>query len=182
MARIVLVTGGARSGKSAYAESLYHGKQQVTYLAPTRISDDEMRARIKLHRQRRPQTWQTVESSYDLAALVKKTGSTAVLLDCLTILTSNILFDITKNCPTIPIELQQQVEQNVFQELEALIDYVKVIDGELVMVTNEVGCSIVPENHIARVYRDILGRVNQRIAALCDEVYLVTCGIPLRLA
>jgi adenosylcobinamide kinase/adenosylcobinamide-phosphate guanylyltransferase len=92
------------------------------------------------------------------------------------------MFDITKDCPTIPIELQQQVEQNVFQELEYLIDYVKVVYGELVMVTNEVGCSIVPENHIARVYCDLLGRVNQRIAALCDEVYLVTCGIPLQLA
>ncbi len=181
MARIVFVTGGARSGKSAYAESLYSGKQQVTYIAVARISDDEMHDRIRLHQQSRPTEWTTIEGTYDLATLVKNTGHTALLLDCITILTSNIMFDITQDSENIPLTRQQTIENTVLQEIESLLHYVNKVDGELVMVTNEVGCSIVPEHYIARVYRDILGRINQRVAALCDEVYLVACGIPLRL-
>ena len=91
------------------------------------------------------------------------------------------MFDITKERATIPISLQQEIENAVLQEVKQLVCYVKEKEGTLVLVTNEVGYSIVPENHIARVYRDILGKINQRIAALCDEVYLVACGIPLQL-
>ncbi len=181
MARTILVTGGARSGKSTYAESIYQQATDVTYIAVARVSDEEMRTRIRLHQQARPQEWTTVEGTYNLSKLVRKTGHSSILLDCLTILTSNIMFDMTKELAKISINVQQEIETTVFRELTSLVQHVKEMDGRLVMVTNEVGYSIVPENHIARVYRDILGKINQRIAALCDEVYLVACGIPLQL-
>lgn len=181
MSRIVLVTGGVRSGKSAFAESFYAADQPVTYLATARISDAEMQARIHLHQQRRSPYWTTAEATSNLAAAVQKIGHTSVLLDCLTILTSTIMCDHTKDIPDISLPLQQTVEDAVLREITGLIEHIRNVQGTLVMVTNEVGLSIVPENHIARVYRDLLGRVNQRVAALCTEVYLVVVGIPLRL-
>jgi adenosylcobinamide kinase/adenosylcobinamide-phosphate guanylyltransferase len=95
-------------------------------------------------------------------------------------MTSNIMFDITKDLNKIPKEKQKQVEDTVATEIENLIKKIDEIGGKLVIVTNEVGCSIVPENHVARVYRDIIGKINQRVAAISKEVYLVTCGIPLK--
>jgi adenosylcobinamide kinase/adenosylcobinamide-phosphate guanylyltransferase len=182
MARIILVTGGARSGKSRYAESLYEPTERVVYIATSRIEDEEMQARIQQHRRSRPQTWQTFEATDHLYQATEGEPQTLhYLLDCLSVLTANILFDLTRTYEKIPDELQKTVEDTVIHEIELLIQNIKAMDGCLVMVTNEVGSSIVPENHVARVYRDILGRVNQCIAALCSEVYLVTCGIPLRL-
>jgi adenosylcobinamide kinase/adenosylcobinamide-phosphate guanylyltransferase len=179
MGRIVLVTGGARSGKSTFAEKQFRGKTQVVYIATSRIYDDEMKERVKLHRSSRPIEWVTFEGNYRLAEVVCDYRD--YLLDCITVLTSNIMFDITQDAEIISFELQKQVEDKVLGEIKSLINCVRAIAGDLVMVTNEVGYSIVPDNHIARVYRDIAGRVNQQIAALCDEVYLVACGLPLKL-
>lgn len=179
-ARTILITGGARSGKSAFAESLFQPQTEVVYLATARIDDDEMRERVKRHQQLRPSNWPTIERTYELHA-VCDIASPVILLDCISVLTSNIMFDATENQERIPPDVQQQVEDAVIKELEQLITAVREKHGMLVMVTNEVGDAIVPDNHVARVYRDILGRVNQRIAVLCDEVYLVTCGIPLQL-
>lgn len=182
MARIILVTGGARSGKSRYAESLLAEKQPVTYIAPARIEDAEMQERVRQHQCARPPGWKTFEGTYHLAQAVTGNDQTGdYLIDCLTVLTANIMFDSTHTVETISGELQQAVEDAVIEEIERFIRKVQACDSWLVMVTNEVGCAIVPENHVARVYRDILGRVNQRVAALCDEVYLVACGLPLRL-
>jgi adenosylcobinamide kinase/adenosylcobinamide-phosphate guanylyltransferase len=141
-----------------------------------------MQARVQQHQQSRPPTWKTFEGTYNLSQVTEKEPQMLhYLLDCVSVLTANIMFDLTRTYERIPLELQQKVEDTVVQELARLIQKITAKDGWLVMVTNEVGCSIVPENHVARVYRDILGRVNQRLAALCGEVYLVTCGIPLRL-
>ena len=180
--RTILITGGARSGKSAFAESFFQDETHVVYLATARILDDEMQERVRHHQQSRPSEWVTCERTYDLhVACESAPQPPAILLDCVSVLTSNTMFDLTSDYERIPSELQQQVEDTVCEELERLMSDVKVRGGRLVMVTNEVGDAIVPESHVARVYRDILGRINQRIAALCDEVYLVTCGIPLRL-
>lgn len=180
--RTIFITGGARSGKSGYAESLYATTSDVIYLATARITDDEMRERVERHKGSRPSGWRTIEQTYDLHTVCEaEGGSSSVLLDCVSILTSNIMLDLMKGCERIPPALQHKIEQVVIAEIETLIQTIQKKNGSLVMVTNEVGDSVVPENHLARVYRDILGRVNQHIAALCDEVYLVTCGIPLRL-
>ncbi len=179
MGRIVLVTGGARSGKSSFAESIYEGFLDVVYIATSRIYDDEMKDRVMLHRMQRPGEWKTFEGTYDLDNAVCEHKN--YLLDCLTVMSSNIMFDITKDYDRIPLEKQKKVEDRAVAEIEKLVKRIREIDGNLVMVTNEVGSSIVPENHVARVYRDIIGRVNQRVARLCDEVYIVACGLPLRL-
>jgi adenosylcobinamide kinase/adenosylcobinamide-phosphate guanylyltransferase len=182
MVRIILVTGGARSGKSRYAASFFDHNQQVAYMATSRIEDEEMQSRVQQHQQSRSPAWKTFEGTYNLSQVTEEEPQMLhYLLDCVSVLTANIMFDMTGTSERIPLELQQKVEDTVVQELATLIQKITALDGWLVMVTNEVGCSIVPENHVARVYRDILGRVNQRLAALCIEVYLVTCGIPLRL-
>lgn len=179
MSRIVLVTGGARSGKSSFAESVYAGMENVVYIATARVEDGEMKDRVRLHQQSRPQQWITYEGTYDLYKAVAP--SSHYLLDCVTVLTSNVMYDMTKQYERIPIDVQKEVENRVADEIEQLAEQVRKAGTDLVMVTNEVGDSIVPEHHVSRVYRDIVGRVNQRIAQLCSEVYLVTCGIPMRI-
>ncbi|GAK54383.1 cobinamide kinase [Candidatus Moduliflexus flocculans] len=179
MTRTILITGGARSGKSRFAESLLLPHTDVVYIATSDVSDDEMRDRVWLHQQRRPATWRTFEGVYQLRNAV--CDARYYLLDCLSILTSRFMFDLTRQLDRIPIDAQTRVEDAVFGELRSLQEGIAVIGGTLVIVTNEVGLSIVPENHVARVYRDILGKVNQRVAAMCDEVYLVVCGIPMKI-
>lgn len=176
---IILITGGARSGKSSFAESLYKGSSDVVYIATSRIDDDEMKERVRLHRSLRPSEWRTFEGNYDLCSCIGEEKN--YLLDCITVLTSNIMFDITGSMEKIPFEIQQKIEDTIMNEIGSLINEIRNRKFNLVMVTNEVGSSIVPENHIARVYRDIAGRINQKIAKMCDEVYLVSCGIPLRI-
>ena len=176
---ICLVTGGARSGKSTFAENLYQGNEDVVYIATSRVYDDEMNERIDLHRKSRPQAWRTFEGNYDLISSIGK--ERFYLLDCITVLTSNIMFDITKDTKYIDYNLQREVEDTIINEIKKLINAVNSKGYSLVLVTNEVGDSIVPEHHISRVFRDIQGRVNQQIAKLADQVYLVCCGIPVKI-
>lgn len=176
---IVLVTGGARSGKSTFAENLYKDKKDVVYIATSIALDEEMKERIIRHKQTRPDTWRTFEGYYSLTDALGTEKN--YLLDCITVLTSNIMFDMTKDLDTIPQKIQEEVEGKVYIELYNLIEAIRKKGYNLVMVTNEVGYSLVPENHIGRVFRDIQGRINQKVAALSDEVYLVCCGIPVKI-
>lgn len=176
---IVLVTGGARSGKSTFAESLYKDKEDVVYIATAKVYDDEMKKRVQLHQSSRPEVWRTYEGNYNL---IESLGDEEnYLLDCITVLTSNIMFDITKDMEKIPYEMQSLIEEKVLREIKTLVDEVNKKDYNLTIVTNEVGSSIVPEHHISRVFRDIQGRINQRIASISDKVYLVCCGIPVEI-
>jgi len=177
--RIILVTGGARSGKSRFAESLYFSEREVVYIATAQITDAEMAERVALHRASRPEGWTTAECTRGLAQAAA--GAPCVLLDCVTILTSNIMFELTAQYEVIPRPVRAQVESEVCAELGSLIETVRKTSGTLVMVTNEVGSAIVPDNHVARVYRDIVGRVNQFAGTQADEVYLVVCGQPLKI-
>lgn len=176
---IYLVTGGARSGKSSFAESLYKETLDVVYIATSKIHDKEMEERVKIHKKSRPNQWRTYEGNYNLRNAVEEEKN--YLLDCITVLTSNIMFDISKDTEYIDYPLQKEIEDRVILELENLINKIKGKGYNLVLVTNEVGDSIVPEHHISRVFRDIQGRVNQRIASLSDKVYLVCCGIPVKI-
>lgn len=176
---ICLITGGARSGKSSFAESLYKDKKNVVYIATSKIYDKEMEERVKLHKKSRPSEWRTYEGNYKLSGAIGEEKN--YLLDCITVLTSNIMFYISKDVEYIDYYLQKEIEDQVVLELENLINEIKDKDYNLILVTNEVGDSIVPQHHISRVFRDIQGRVNQRIALLSDTVYLVCCGIPVKI-
>lgn len=176
---IRLVIGGARSGKSTFAESLYKGLEDVVYIATAKAYDLEMEERIKHHKASRPSVWRTFEGVDSLDGAIGEEKH--YLLDCITILTSNIMFDVTGDTEFIDNKLSRQVEDRVADVIDELMDVIIEKGMDLVMVTNEVGMSLVPEHHISRVFRDIQGRINQRLAKKADEVYLVCAGIPVKI-
>ncbi len=180
MGKIILVTGGARSGKSAYAEELVERiGHRIAYIATAQAFDEEMRHRILLHQARRPASWQTLEAPFHAEKAIERAAEQAdtILFDCLTVYLSNMLCNKT--------EEQLQDEEACYQEMEELvqllIEAVRSSEATAVFVTNEVGAGIVPENHLARLYRDLAGLANQRAAAYASEVYAVLCGIPVRI-
>lgn len=175
---IILVTGGARSGKSSFAENLYKNENDVVYIATSKIFDKEMENRVEAHRKQRPITWRTFEANYNLDKAVEKEDF--YLLDCITLLSSNIMYDITKDLEDIDFSTQEKVEKRIANELDKLINKIRRENKNLILVTNELGMSIVPENKLARIYRDIQGRINQKVAKESDQVYLVVCGLPVR--
>jgi adenosylcobinamide kinase/adenosylcobinamide-phosphate guanylyltransferase len=170
--RIILFTGGARSGKSRRAEQ-YAARlgRPVVYLATAEAGDDEMQVRIAAHQAQRPAIWRTVEAPLAAAApLWELEPGAVVLLDCLALLVTNLLL-AHEDAPEPPVE----------REVAALIAAARARDLTLIIVSNEVGMGIVPAYPLGRVYRDLLGRANQQVAAAADEVYLVVCGIPVEL-
>ncbi len=172
--KIVMVTGGARSGKSVFAEKYVSAAGcTVAYIATAQIYDDEMKQRVALHRRRRPENWQTFEAPYaaDQAMLQAVDTAGAVLFDCLTLYTSNLLL-----APDAPPKAEERYEY-VMGQIDKLIDSACSGKATVVFVTNEVGMGIVPDNALAREYRDIAGLVNQKVAASATEVYLVLSGL-----
>jgi adenosylcobinamide kinase / adenosylcobinamide-phosphate guanylyltransferase len=162
---VTLVLGGARSGKSAYAERLIG--DGGLYLATAEAGDEEMAERIRLHRQRRGAGWQTIEEPLDLAgALERHAGADRpVLVDCLTLWLSNLM----------------AAERDVEAETQRLIERLEALPCPLVLVSNEVGLGIVPVTPLGRAFRDHAGRLNQRVAAAADRVIFVAAGLPLTL-
>lgn len=172
-----LITGGARSGKSTFAESLMEDYSEVCYIATARPSDDkEMKERIEKHRARRPGHWHTLEGDRLLSSKIPAVDG--VLLDCITVLLSNYLYDSGEELSEASI---QKVEEDVKKELTNLADFCDKEKIELVLVTNEVGSGIVPMHPLTRAFRDIQGRVNQYLASRAEEVYLVVSGIPVKI-
>ena len=174
MGKIVLVTGGARSGKSRFAEQ-YAARmgERVGYIATAEVYDEEMAFRVKLHRQRRPASWKTYEAPHDAHLALKAAGAEcdAVLFDCLTLYMSNLL------CSLDSIADSHQNYSLAKEKLDLLIAQAKANPGTTIFVTNEVGSGIVPQNHLSREYRDVAGIANQWMARAADEVYLVVCGL-----
>jgi adenosylcobinamide kinase / adenosylcobinamide-phosphate guanylyltransferase len=177
VAKIVLVVGGCRSGKSAYAESLGRALAAPRgFVATCPVTDDEMRRRIEAHRQaRRDHGWETIEAELDLARVFREHRDHGVLLvDCVTLWVNNLMYYGQKNGRP-PDEIQLACD------CHEMLDAAAECRGTVIFVTNEVGQGIVPSSADARQYRDLVGRANQTIAARADTVTLVSCGIPLTL-
>ncbi|MEE9200680.1 MAG: bifunctional adenosylcobinamide kinase/adenosylcobinamide-phosphate guanylyltransferase [Candidatus Brocadiales bacterium] len=174
MARLTLILGGARSGKSSYAVEVAKrfSSSDVTYVATARVEDDEMRRRVEMHKKRRPASWKTIESPTDLAQTLQKIQAELILIDCLTLYVSNMLLDNKE---------RDAKEKYITNEIERLCNVSYESEAEVIMVSNEVGLGIVPADPIGRQFRDIAGMVNQTVATKANEVYLVTAGIPLAL-
>ncbi|KAB2714706.1 bifunctional adenosylcobinamide kinase/adenosylcobinamide-phosphate guanylyltransferase [Brucella intermedia] len=164
----VLVLGGARSGKSSYAEKMAQSSGlQPLYLATGRAFDGEMENRIAIHRNRRGSDWQTVEEPLDLvgALTLHVAVDRFVLVDCLTLWLTNLMM----------------AERDIAAETAGLVAMLPNLAGPVVFVSNEVGFGIVPENRMAREFRDHAGFLHQAVAAVADEVYLIAAGLPLKM-
>ncbi|MBE9917090.1 bifunctional adenosylcobinamide kinase/adenosylcobinamide-phosphate guanylyltransferase [Paenibacillus donghaensis] len=176
----ILVTGGARSGKSSFAERwIMANTDQAVYVATAQAFDQEMKERIALHKHQRDHadfTWRTVEEPVGLSELLRSLRSEAeapaVLVDCLTLWLSNVI---------LAAEEQEHMEQSIRAAIDELVAEVKEYPGPLVLVTNEVGDGIVPEYPLGRLFRDYAGILNQSVARVCGQVFLVTVGIPIEL-
>lgn len=182
MGKGILITGGARSGKSSYAENLANGLgKDILYIATSIPFDEEMKQRVKKHKETRPAHWTTYEGYRDLGKEVSGTFD-GVLLDCVTVMITNLMFDNEdmKNGDYDELDFDL-IEIEIINEIKALMDAVKNSDTTVIFVTNEIGFGVVPETKLGRVFRDIAGRVNQYIASRCDEVYLTVCGIPMKI-
>jgi adenosylcobinamide kinase/adenosylcobinamide-phosphate guanylyltransferase len=164
----LFVIGGARSGKSRYAQARAEAAgTKPVFVATAEALDDEMRARIARHRADRDARWRTVEAPRDLPAALGalNTSEAVVLVDCLTLWVSNLLL----------------ADADMARAERQLCDAIARFDGTLILVANEVGLGIVPDNALARRFRDAAGRLNQSVAAAADEVVLLTAGLPLTL-
>lgn len=201
MAKLVLVLGGTKSGKSAFAESLVRGGRygdgrkykEVAYIATAEIKDSEMLERILEHRERRPKEWQTIEAPLELKEAIiglKDKDIDAIIIDCITLYITNLLLynrsdylgEKTPDCPSANGGWRGfKKGKDIVKDIERLCAVCKDIDADVIMVSNEVGLSIVPENRLARIFSDIAGLTNQIIANTADEVYFVTAGIPNRI-
>ena len=176
---MILITGGARSGKSRLAEQFAAQQgDNVLYIATSIITDDEMAERIAIHQQTRPAQWVTHEGYTELGDVIrhKAAGCNAIMLECIT----NLMFDKTGDIPAEEMDFTA-IEQRITEEIEDLIDACLASPSPVYLVTNEVGFGIVPDNLLSRRFRDIAGRVNQRLAANAKEMYLVISGIELKM-
>ena len=193
MAKIVLVTGGARSGKSAFAEEKLADRERVCYIATglPRGEDPEWQERIRLHQERRPASWTTQEQYAGLADWLREQSHPVYLLDCATLLTSNSLFDLIAQHFPDKLELTEEnflsrqeqsfLLQLLEEEWQELLSTIRQTDAECWIVTDEVGLGIVPETRLGRFFRDVQGKVNQLIAKEASEAYLVICGLAQQL-
>lgn len=169
---LIMILGGARGGKSSFALSLAASRGgSVTFVATAEARDEEMRLRIDEHRCSRPASWRTVEAPLEpAAALCQSPPSDIVVLDCLTLLVSNLL---------LQDEDPSAAERAVDREVEGLLRFYQANLASLIIVSNEVGMGVVPPYELGRVYRDLLGRANQRLAQAADKLYWMLAGLPI---
>lgn len=181
--RIIFITGGARSGKSRFAEGTARriGGRAV-YIATAAITDDEMRDRIERHRKGRPADWETREAWRGLdGILMESAGAGCVLLDCVTNMVGNIMMETDHVWENISIEKAERVEADILAEIGRFITAARSFEGTVIAVSNELGMGLVPPYPLGRYFRDFAGRANQHIAEAADEVYFMVAGIPLRI-
>jgi adenosylcobinamide kinase/adenosylcobinamide-phosphate guanylyltransferase len=184
---ITLVIGGARSGKSAWADQFARKSgRQVLYVATATAGDDEMTERIAAHRSQRPSHWRTIEEPGNLlhAVQANATPGDAVVVDCLTLWVSNVLLKAIgpeRDADMMPLSAWTAIEASVVNEAQVLLTDARDRDLTLILVSNEVGMGVVPATSVGRHYRDILGRVNQVVGSTADALILMVAGLAVDL-
>lgn len=182
MGELILVTGGARSGKSAFAEmKVTEFGQNVTYIATAKPADDEMLLRVEKHKKQRPSNWKTVEIFSNMVEKIKELNieSEAILLDCVTIMVSNIFFENDVDWNALNRLEIESIEKKLDETIHEIICELIKLPVPIVVVTNELGMGIVPDNKLSRIYRDVAGKANQAFAEYAKEVYFCVSGIPM---
>jgi adenosylcobinamide kinase/adenosylcobinamide-phosphate guanylyltransferase len=181
MGKLTLILGGARSGKSTFAEKLAarHGGR-VVYIATAQPLDEEMQTRIAAHRQKRPDSWQTLEIPAQVGQTLAERPPQAevVLLDCLTLLVANRLLEAS---PDVDQPDEQAAAIRVQQEINRLLAAIQASPAHWIVVSNEVGLGLVPPYPLGRIYRDLLGWANQQLARQAEQVVFMIAGMPMKL-
>jgi len=177
MAEIILITGGSRSGKSAFAQQLAEQQRgSRLFLATCPVMDAEMAERVRRHiGDRHNKGWDTVEEHIQVADSIEAaSGYDVILVDCLTLWVNNLMYDAH-------LKGLEMTEDIIADKAGEILCAAREQKGQVIIVTNEVGMGIVPDNREARLFRDLVGRSNQKIAAAADRVFMVSCGIPLQI-
>lgn len=180
---LVMITGGARSGKSEFAEklALQKGENSVLYIATSIPFDDEMKERVKRHKERRPPFWQTKEAYKNLYGIISKSSAEVVLIDCLTVMITNLLMEVDLTWDNAGADEIGNIENRIADEIDEILIAKENFNKYIIIVTNEVGMGLVPEYKLGRIFRDIAGRMNKKVAEVSDEVYLMVSGIPIKI-
>ena len=176
---VYLVTGGSRSGKSKFAERLVSQYDDVAYIATSVITDSEMERRVKKHKASRPNTWKVYEEPYDIKDVIVSTDHEIYLVDCLTVLGTNYMFNDGCFEDDADLHLFEETEKKYSEYIKETVDEIYSKGKKVVFVTNEVGSGLVPESGVSRAFRDMSGRVNQIVAQDAEAVWLVVSGIPV---
>jgi adenosylcobinamide kinase/adenosylcobinamide-phosphate guanylyltransferase len=182
--KLIYITGGARSGKSSFAENLIMERgHRVLYIATAIPFDREMRERIKRHKQERPSFWYTLEAYREIGQCLDRRAERfhGILLDCITVMITNLLMDEGCESGEWTRERLERIETAIMSEVDSAVAGMRTWGDMGVVVSNEVGMGLVPDNPLGRVFRDIAGRVNQYLAAEADRGYLMVSGIPVRI-
>ncbi len=184
MGKIIYITGGARSGKSKFAEDyIFKSTKPRIYIATALLFDEEMKERARLHQEQRGKEWITVEAYKDISALLApyKDKNNIILLDCITNLVSNRMFDYCEDWESITPTQVKSIENTIKKEIILLVEFIKSSSLECVFVSNEVGMGLVPSYPLGRHFRDICGRINQYVAQEAERAYFIVSGLPIEL-
>jgi adenosylcobinamide kinase / adenosylcobinamide-phosphate guanylyltransferase len=179
--KIVLLLGGARSGKSHYAQEMAKNMaERVLFVATAEAGDEDMRHRIENHQRSRPAAWRTLEATTGIGDRIEDEiqDEQLVIVDCITLLINNIFCHYDQK--QFEVIEDSIIEKEVVAEVNELLKCIQKVDASFIIISNEVGLGIVPDNRMGRLYRDFLGRVNQMLAQAATEVYFMMAGIPLR--
>lgn len=179
MGKITFITGGARSGKSDHAERMAEKHRDVAYIATAVVTDDEMKLRIERHRKQRPPMWKTYEAPYDIARIIRGSSHEAYLVDCITVYITNLLLCEKADWESgvLGSAEQKYLEKSVEQKIGEMLSAMEENPARFIVVSNEVGMGLVPEYALGRIFRDLAGRANRRIAEKAEEAYFSVSGI-----
>lgn len=183
MGKMIFITGGARSGKSTFAENLSKKyNKNITYIATLNFIDEEMENRIEKHKSRRDSSFTTIEAYKEFSKVfLNIPKDNIILLDCVSNMLNNFLFEKEIDFENINNQEVEALEVRIEKEFDELLVEIDKHKNDVILVTNEVGLGLVPPYALGRIYRDILGRINQKLAQRASEVYFVVSGIPMKI-